>query len=103
MDDLQRGLGSGDRRKIAQYLDAVRDVERRIQRAEEQSGRDLPLAQQPAGVPVAFDEYMRLMFELQRPAWQTIRSPLTAALPARTWGILSLQPGPFITCAIYRS
>ena len=71
VDDLQRGLGTGDRRKIAQYLDAVRDVERRIQRAEEQSDRDLPLVQQPAGVPEAFDEYMRLMFELQRLAWQT--------------------------------
>ena len=71
VDDLQRGLGAGDRRKIAQYLDAVRDVERRIQRAEEQSGRDLPLVQQPAGVPDAFNEYMGLMFELQRLAWQT--------------------------------
>ena len=71
VDDLQRGLGAGDRRKIAQYLDAVRDVERRIQRAEEQSDRDLPLVEQPAGVPAAFDEYMRLMFELQRLAWQT--------------------------------
>ena len=71
VDALQRGLGAGDRRKITQYLDAVRDVERRIQRAEEQSGRDLPLVEQPAGVPAAFDEYMRLMFELQRLAWQT--------------------------------
>ena len=71
VDELQRGLGAGDRRKITQYLDAVRDVERRIQRAEEQSDRDLPLVQQPAGVPAAFDEYMRLMFELQRLAWQT--------------------------------
>ena len=71
VDDLQRGLGASDRRKITQYLDAVRDVERRIQRAEEQSDRDLPLVQQPAGVPAAFDEYMRLMFELQRLAWQT--------------------------------
>ena len=71
VDDLQRGLGAGDRRKITQYLDAVRDVERRIQRAEEQSDRDLPLVEQPAGVPAAFDEYMRLMFELQRLAWQT--------------------------------
>ncbi len=71
VDDLQRGLGAGDRRKIAQYLDAVRDVERRIHRAEEQSARALPLVQQPAGVPDGFDEYMRLMFELQRLAWQT--------------------------------
>lgn len=71
VDDLQRGLGPQDRRKIAQYLDAVRDVERRIRRAEEQSLEALPLVEQPAGVPAAFDEYMRLMFELQRLAWQT--------------------------------
>ena len=71
VDDLQRGLGVGDRRKITQYLDAVRDVERRIRRAEEQSARTLPLVQQPAGVPDAFDDYMRLMLELQRLAWQT--------------------------------
>ena len=49
--DLERGLGPGDRQKLAQYLDAVRDVERRIQMAEEQSNRDLPLVQQPAACP----------------------------------------------------
>ena len=68
--DLQRGIGPEDRHKISQYLDAVRDVERRIQKAEEQNSRELPVVQQPAGVPATFDEYMRLMFDLQLLAYQ---------------------------------
>jgi len=69
--DLQRGIGPDDRRKIGQYLDAVRDVERRIQKAEEQSARELPVVQQPAGIPPTFEAHMRLMFDLQLLAYQT--------------------------------
>ena len=69
--DLQRGIGPEDRHKIGQYLDAVRDVERRIQKAEEQSSRELPLVQQPAGIPSTFEAHMRLMFDLQLLAYQT--------------------------------
>ena len=68
--DLQRGVGPQDRAKISQYLDAVRDVERRIQRAEEQNSRELPVVQQPAGIPPTFDEHVRLMFDLQLLAYQ---------------------------------
>jgi hypothetical protein len=68
--DLQRGLGAGDKRKIVEYLDSVRDVERRIQRAEEQSTRELPLVTQPAGVPRTTDEHAKLMFDLQVLAYQ---------------------------------
>ena len=68
--DLQRGIGPEDRNKISQYLDAVRDVERRIQKAEEQSAREIPLVEQPAGVPPTFEEHMRLMFDLQLLAYQ---------------------------------
>ena len=71
VDALQRDLGGEDRHKIAQYLDAVRDIERRIQKAEEQSSRALPLVQQPAGVPDTFEEHMRVMFDLQLLAYQT--------------------------------
>ncbi len=52
-------------------MDAVRDVERRIQKAEEQSGRELPVVEQPAGVPATFGEHVRLMFDLQLLAYQT--------------------------------
>ena len=69
--DLQRGLGAQDRTKLDQYLAAVRDVERRIQKAEEQSTRELPVIDQPAGVPGTFGEHVRLMFDMQLLAYQT--------------------------------
>jgi hypothetical protein len=69
--DLQRGVGPNDRSKISQYLDAVRDLERRIQAAERQSARELPVIEQPRGVPATFGEHVRLMFDLQLLAYQT--------------------------------
>jgi hypothetical protein len=68
---LQRGLGARDRTKIEQYLEATRDVERRIQRAEEQSAQELPRVDQPAGVPPSFEEHAKLMYDLQVLAYQT--------------------------------
>jgi hypothetical protein len=71
VNGLKRGLGSADERKLAEYLDAVRDAERRIQRAEEQSNKELPVIDQPAGMPDGFEEYVRLMLDLQVLAFQT--------------------------------
>ena len=68
---LERRLGAGDRLKLAQYLDAVRDVERRIQRAEEQSDREVPVVEQPIGIPDTFEAHARLMFDLLALAYQT--------------------------------
>ena len=68
--DLQRQLGRGDRSKLAGYLDSVRDIERRIQIAESQSGRALPEVEQPAGIPGDFEEYADLMFDLMLVAYQ---------------------------------
>ena len=70
ISDLQRQLGRGDRSKLAGYLDSVRDIERRIQIAESQSGRGLPEVEQPAGIPADFEEYADLMFDLMLVAWQ---------------------------------
>jgi hypothetical protein len=67
---LKGSLGPGDGVKLVEYLDAIRDVERRIQRAEEQSGRELPVVDHPAGVPGSFDEHVRLMCDLQVLAYQ---------------------------------
>ena len=67
---LKRRLGARDRAKITEYLDAVRDVERRIRMAEAQSDRELPVVEQPSGVPSHFDEYAALMFDLQVVAFQ---------------------------------
>ncbi len=63
---LQRQLGPGDRAKVGQYLETVREVERRIQKAEAEAAehplRDLD---RPVGVPAAYADHARLMFDLQ--------------------------------------
>ena len=69
--EFRRRLGSRDRAKLAEYLDGVRDIERRIQRAEEQSERELPTVDQPGGIPTSFEEHAKLMFDLQVLAYQT--------------------------------
>jgi hypothetical protein len=63
---LQRKLGPGDRTKVKQYLDSVREVERRIQKAENAAaGSQLPDLDRPVGVPAAYADHARLMFDLQ--------------------------------------
>jgi hypothetical protein len=69
--DLNRGLGVRDRAKMSEYLEAVRDVERRIQRSEQQGARELPALDRPTGIPAAFPEHARLMFDLQVLAYQS--------------------------------
>jgi hypothetical protein len=68
--DLKRKVGPQDRGKIDQYLEGVRDVERRLQKAEEQRDQQLPLVDQPAGIPSTYDEHAKLMFDLQVLAYQ---------------------------------
>jgi hypothetical protein len=71
--DLERRLGSKDRTKLADYLEAIRDVERRIELAETQSAGSaaVPVVSQPAGVPSRYDEHAKLMFDLQVLAYQS--------------------------------
>jgi hypothetical protein len=69
--DIERVLGPADQTKLTEYLDAVRDVERRIQKAEQQTAADLPAVDQPPGVPASFEEHAKLMFDLQVLAYQT--------------------------------
>ena len=69
--DLMGELGSSDREKLDQYLDATRDVERRIQMAEQQSMREIPEIDKPAGIPKRFDDHAKLMFDLMVLAYQT--------------------------------
>jgi hypothetical protein len=68
---LQGTLGAGDRTKLIEYLEAIRDAERRIQKAEEQSDKELPLIEHPAGIPSTYDEHVKLMCDLQVLAYQT--------------------------------
>jgi hypothetical protein len=68
---LKRSLGPGDRRRVNEYLESVRDVERRIQRAETAVG-ETPRTDvdRPMGVPAAYADHARLMFDLQALAMQ---------------------------------
>ena len=74
MDDtarLQAELGSEDRARVDQYLDSIREVERRIQKAEaETENSELPDLDRPAGVPAAYSDHAKLMFDLQVLAMQ---------------------------------
>src|SRR3984893_13719820 len=63
-------VGGTDRGKIDQYLEAVRDVERRMQLAEKQGDHDLPIGS-PVGAPEVFSEYFKLMADLMVLPWQT--------------------------------
>ena len=67
---LRRELGPGDQVKVEEYTEAVRDVERRIQKAEEQSGLELPAVEQPQGAPAVFEDHLDLMLDLQVLAMQ---------------------------------
>jgi hypothetical protein len=68
---LQNTLGSGDRTRVNEYLDAVRELERRIQVAEKHSTEQtLALPDSPIGVPESYDEYAKLMLDLQVLAYQ---------------------------------
>jgi hypothetical protein len=71
VSQLQRKLGTADNRKVNDYLAALRDVERRIQKAEEQSSKQLPDVHQPAGIPDNFVDQVRLLYDLQLLAYQS--------------------------------
>jgi hypothetical protein len=73
MKGLSRQLGPEDRRRVDQYLENVRELERRIQAVESKntSGEERALPEAPAGVPDDFAEHMRLMFDIQVLAFQS--------------------------------
>jgi hypothetical protein len=68
---LRGVLGGADRSKIDQYLEALRDLERRMELAEKQDHQELPQIAGPAGIPQVFSEYYKLMTDLMVLAWQT--------------------------------
>ncbi len=66
---LQRGLGSRDRVRVSEYLDNLREIERRIQRTEAHNHAEVTL-DAPIGVPDSFEEHMGLMYDLLAVAYQ---------------------------------
>jgi len=68
---MKKSLGGGDRNRLTEFLEGVREVEHRIQMAEQGSGQDLPAMEPPTGIPSEFADHLKLMFDLQVLAYQT--------------------------------
>ena len=83
---LRAGLGAGDRRKLGDYLDSVREVERRIQNAERRDDVDLPALARPDGVPPTFEEHVRTMSDLIAIAFQADLTRVVTLMYSREGG-----------------
>jgi Protein of unknown function (DUF1552) len=83
---LQRSLGAGDNRKVSDYLESLRDVERRIQKAEEQSLQrttNVSDVERPVGVPDTFERHVGLLYDLQLLAFQSDLTRVTTFMYGR--------------------
>lgn len=70
-EGLRRAVGPEDQVKLAEYFDAIRDIERRLQLAEQQGLEALPVVEQPAGIPSDYAEHAALLLDLLALAYQT--------------------------------
>ena len=68
---LQTGLGAGDRRRLGEYLQDIREIERRIEQSEKNTSAAVVVPEAPIGTPDAFEEHVALMFDLLAVAYQT--------------------------------
>src|SRR2546425_5753725 len=88
--DLSRGLGQRDQAKLSEYLENVREVERRIQQGEKQrTEHHLEAPETPIGIPESWDEHVKLMFELQALALQSYMTRVVSFMMARELSTLS--------------
>jgi hypothetical protein len=80
---LQKDLPASDRSKLNEYLDDVREIERRIQKSEHAVPADLKLPEAPVGVPESFDEHFKIMFDLQVLAFKAEITRISTMMYAR--------------------
>ena len=62
---VENSLGACDRTKLTEYLDAVREIEQRIQNVEARGMQSIDLPERPTDIPPGFEEHIKLMFDLQ--------------------------------------
>jgi Protein of unknown function (DUF1552) len=86
---LAGSLGAGDSRKLDEYLDSVREVERRIQSAEARGTQDIALPERPTSIPDTFEEHARIMYDLQVLAFQADVTRVASMIVARELSGLS--------------
>jgi len=82
-----KGMASSDCEKLTEFLDAIRDVEARVQKAEEQSKVELPKMERPLGIP-PYEEHAKLMFDLNLLAFQTDMTRVSTFMLAREYSEL---------------
>lgn len=80
---LSGKLGSGDRSKLTEYMDSVREIETRIQAAEQQGSTDVAVPDRPVDIPRDFVEHTHIMMDLQILAYQTEMTRITSMILAR--------------------
>jgi hypothetical protein len=83
VSSLQGKLPMSDRTRLDQYLSDVREIERRIQKAAQQTSTDLDIPPAPAGVPKDVDAHIKLMIDLQVLAWQADITRISTLLLAK--------------------
>lgn len=79
---IEPGLGTRDKRKLDEYFESIRDIERRIQKAEQQK-MQMPVMESPVGIPDSFEEHAKLMADLMVIAWQTDMTRVITFMMAR--------------------
>jgi hypothetical protein len=81
--DLDKTLGPGDRTKLNEYLDSVREIEHRIQNVEARGAQSIALPERPMDIPETFDEHTKLMFDLQVLAYRADMTRVFTMIMAR--------------------
>ena len=91
---LNKELPPSDRGRMGDFLDDVREIERRIQKAENQTSKDVKVPDAPVGIPEAFDDHFKIMFDLQALAFQANITRVATMMYARdTSGTVYPQSG----------
>jgi hypothetical protein len=80
---LERDLPAGDRTRLREYLDEVREIERRVKQVDAQLTRDLDLPDAPVGIPADFEAHLKLMFDLQVLAYKSEITRISTLMLAR--------------------
>ena len=89
---LEKTLGSSDRTKLTEYLEAVREIEQRIHNAERRGAEsELALPDRPTDIPETFEEHAKLMFDLQVVAYQADITRVVSMLLARETSALTYE------------
>lgn len=83
VNSLQKKLPANDRSRVDQYLNDVREIERRIEKAGQQVSADLKVPPAPAGIPKDFEEHIKLLYDLWVLAWQADLTRITTLLMAK--------------------